>query len=716
MKKDINKQKMSLKKPLVIYLADMVHNFIPIRDNWMIPLSALLIASYTKAAFKDLVEIRVFKFPDLLLKALKKNPPDIIGLSNYCWNLELNKVILNSVKRRNGRTVTVMGGPNITPTESRMTEFLKSSSCDYYVIGPGEEPFKRLVKAMLGSNSDKEFKLHKSQEVHGVWYLDPGTKKAVFKATKYEINDLDEIPSPFQNGMAKEFLEDGLIPMIETQRGCPFQCTYCSWDSASKNVYKYSIERMRSDIDYCRRNSKDDRLMINDPNFGLLGDRDLEIAQAIRDSNLNYGWPGKVIINWGQTKSDIAFKAADILKGMTTMRQSSQSLDAGVLKNINRKSISDKDWKKFASFCKANGIESFGELIIPLPRETLDTYLSALRYFFDLGLDCINTNTLMLLEGAPINAPDQREKYGMHTGFRLMENCYGLYDGRAAVEYQEMVMSTGSFSLDDFFACRQLNWLIQMSWTMRQHDLLLHLLLCLGVNPVDFFIRAIRDFKTAPVKVRKIFEDFISDMRKEFFPNKETLVSFHSSEEKMKFLRKGGFRKLNTHYSSRVLIECNKDFIDYYKSIALEMAARNSEDQALDGKIISECAHFLEQRYIKLSDLKEIEAGKDVCKNAAFHYDIARWIKDGMQKPLSAYHHPAGFTYRFFINKKQGSVIKKYMQYFSGISGEYQMRKMQEPYQGIDKKYLIFCVEYQKNPDEVSVAVRVRKGQNVCKV
>jgi len=56
-----------------IYLADPIHNYIKSRDNWMIPLNALYIASYTKMNFGDQVDIKIFKFPDLILQEIEKN-------------------------------------------------------------------------------------------------------------------------------------------------------------------------------------------------------------------------------------------------------------------------------------------------------------------------------------------------------------------------------------------------------------------------------------------------------------------------------------------------------------------------------------------------------------------------------------------------------------------------------------------------------------------
>ena len=41
------------------------------------------------------------------------------------------------------------------------------------------------------------------------------------------IKDLDEIPSPYLNGMLDKFFDGKLTPFIETNRGCPFTCSFC---------------------------------------------------------------------------------------------------------------------------------------------------------------------------------------------------------------------------------------------------------------------------------------------------------------------------------------------------------------------------------------------------------------------------------------------------------------------------------------------------------
>ena len=102
------------KKRLIIYLGDPVHNFIPSRDIWTIPLNICNIASCVKPFYSNQVEIHLFKFSDLMLKAINKCLPDIVGLSNYIGSPELSKKLIEIAKEKCPETITIAGDPNIT--------------------------------------------------------------------------------------------------------------------------------------------------------------------------------------------------------------------------------------------------------------------------------------------------------------------------------------------------------------------------------------------------------------------------------------------------------------------------------------------------------------------------------------------------------------------------------------------------------------------------
>jgi hypothetical protein len=653
----------------------------------MIPLNALLISAYTRSMLGGKVDIRVFKLPNLAMEAIKAETPDIIGVSNYIWNSELSKLILRFAKERKMDTVTVMGGPNVVQTGQFMTSFLRSSGCDYYVSGAGEHPFACLVRGFL--ESAKGAPLHRNKDVHGVWYLDE-KNKAVLKPVMHTVENLDEIPSPFQNSMVDEFFEQGLTPMLETNRGCPFCCTYCVWGTGHK-VYKYSVERVKADIDYCRAHARDGLLMLNDANFGLFADRDTEIAKFIRELKLKYNWPRTVVVNWGQVKSKDALTVADVLRDVCMLRQSSQSLNPVVLKNIKRKNIADEQWHAVIRFCEKQGIDSFGELILPLPGETLSSYLDGLRYLFGLGIKSINTNQLQLLDGSAMNTPSERVKHGMRTRWRLLENCYGSYEGKVAIEAEEIVVQTNTFSRKESLECRPLNWLIQMSWTLRRHDLLLRLLSVFEISPADFLLKAVREHYRAPGSVKDLFEAFIRDSKEELFRSREELASAFSSDEQMSVLRSGGFRKLNTYYSGRER-ECSEEFVAYYVEIALELL-KDKEGLPSDyGDQVVECSRYVSQRNISIDELESIEAGRDAEKTVSFKYDILAWGNSPFGQMLGDYIAPLGRVYRFFVEDQQRADVLRHMQRFSGMTREYQLRKLHEPYYGIRKENLLFRV------------------------
>ena len=55
-----------------------------------IPLAIGLIAQYAKQQFGNDINLSLFKSVDKFLNQAAKNPPDVVGLSVYYWNISLN--------------------------------------------------------------------------------------------------------------------------------------------------------------------------------------------------------------------------------------------------------------------------------------------------------------------------------------------------------------------------------------------------------------------------------------------------------------------------------------------------------------------------------------------------------------------------------------------------------------------------------------------------
>ena len=70
--------------------------------------------------------------------------------------------------------------------------------------------------------------------------------------------------------------------MFETNRGCPFTCTYCAWGIAAlSKVRKFPMDRIFSELEYVAEKVPNaPTWFFADANFGIL-QRDVEIAERI---------------------------------------------------------------------------------------------------------------------------------------------------------------------------------------------------------------------------------------------------------------------------------------------------------------------------------------------------------------------------------------------------------------------------------------------------
>ena len=171
-------------KKLKIYLADLIHD----RHiyNYSVPLNVGYVASELNRRVGKSVEVQIHKFPDDLISSMKLAPPDILGLSNYDWNVNLNKALIKIAKEINPLVFVVMGGPNIRKKPEGVKDFLMNHSCDLHVVNEGEDAFCNIIEYVLGKFplKDKEILKEKSNVILNI-------------ITELIINDIESAMNKF---------------------------------------------------------------------------------------------------------------------------------------------------------------------------------------------------------------------------------------------------------------------------------------------------------------------------------------------------------------------------------------------------------------------------------------------------------------------------------------------------------------------------------------
>ena len=109
-----------------IFLCDLYHDYRP--NHICIPLGVGFIASYLDQELGDRVSTEIFKSPSDLSKSLKsKDKINLVGFSNYSWNVNLNKYYQNRLKSERPDTVIVEGGPHIRIDNKSIELYLKQN-------------------------------------------------------------------------------------------------------------------------------------------------------------------------------------------------------------------------------------------------------------------------------------------------------------------------------------------------------------------------------------------------------------------------------------------------------------------------------------------------------------------------------------------------------------------------------------------------------------
>ena len=120
------------------------------------------------------------------------------------------------------------------------------------VHGEGELIFASLLREFI---CNREY-----HTLQGITFRSPDVAQGfVSNPDANRIESLDELPSPYLNGTFDEMIQrygDKITGALwETNRGCPYSCTFCDWGNADVNkIKKYDLSRLYNEIQWISNN------------------------------------------------------------------------------------------------------------------------------------------------------------------------------------------------------------------------------------------------------------------------------------------------------------------------------------------------------------------------------------------------------------------------------------------------------------------------------
>ena len=515
-----------------VYFADLTHTAQGVMSK-IFPIGTATVAAYACQELGDEIEVELFKLPEELDKALCKNIPEILCLSNYAWNLQIANTFAKAAKKEKPNLIIVFGGPNFPDSEEERTLFLKKySSIDFYIIGEGEEGFVNLFKKLkeFGMNSAQ---LQKQKEkVQNCAYV---LEDELIIGERARINNLNHVPCPHQMGILDQFFSMPLIPIIETTRGCPFQCTFCAdGKQAANRVFRYDEERVTKTLQYiARRANNCDELIIADLNFGMY-DFDVSTANTVSRLQKEKGYPLSIKASAGKNKPEKIINITNILKGSGFLGAALQSTDPEVLKAIKRDNIPTDKIMNLAEFGKEQGNPTYTEIILGLPSDSKEKHFESLRVGVDMGLNSIRMYQLMLLAGTEMASPQSRKTFEMIIKWRILPGCAGKYQvlGKEyrIAEYEEIVVGNKTLSFDDYLECRLMNLLIETFINNALFEEIFGMIQALGLSRFDCLLYILNHPETYPETIQSYFKSYINDTTNDLFETEEEVKAYTQRE------------------------------------------------------------------------------------------------------------------------------------------------------------------------------------------
>ncbi len=443
---------MSNKKNIYLVQAGCLYG-----DTYYLPYAVGMLAAY---AFADesiekeyTLKRIIYSLEDVDKSIDGLENPFFVGFSNSIWNYQYNLEYAVKLKERYPECIIEFGGHHVPPT----TDYLeKYSFIDILIHRKGEEAFLGVLKELL--TDDPDF-----SQIPNISYRTSDGKAVQTPEKQITISDY---PSPYLNGIFDDIIKNKNFRfscVLETNRGCPYNCCYCDWGELNSKVRLFPLEKVLAELEWMSEN-KMEFVYCVDANFGMF-ERDEIIAAKLVELKTANGYPNRLQVSYSKNNRDRVFRINKLLadhgigKGATLALQ---SLSPDVLENIGRTNISKEEYAAQIARYRDAGISTYTELILGLPGETYESFTRGLCEILELGQhSSVSAYYCELLPNSLLSTKEYLDKFKIKTVTTSLnqyhcENMDNLLSG-----FSSIIVETSTLSVRDWIRANEFSTCVQ---------------------------------------------------------------------------------------------------------------------------------------------------------------------------------------------------------------------------------------------------------------
>ena len=320
---------------------------------------------------------------------LSVGPDAILGVSAYVWSEPEVQYLLREAHTRTPATI-VVGGPQVSYVGPGALEGLYPGA-DAFVRGQGE-----LALAALATGEDPTgLGVHFAGQVHLGQRADA---------------PLDGLASPFLD----YDLALGESVRWETQRGCPFACSFCQHREPGQRLRnrRLAVDRLRAEAEAFAA-AGFQRISVLDPIFHANSRRATAILRMLREVGVTARL--SLQCRFELLTPEFLDAVADLDVELEFGLQTAVEAESVVIGRRNRMEVVDAR----ISDLRERDIPFEVSLIYGLPLQTLGSFRYSVGWCLDRGVPSVRAWPLMLLRGTPLHAEKSRWGYVETAGDRI---------------------------------------------------------------------------------------------------------------------------------------------------------------------------------------------------------------------------------------------------------------------------------------------------------
>ncbi len=344
-------------------------------------------------------EIRRIDFPSV-------READLVGISSITSTAPRAYMIADRV--RQAGVPVLMGGPHVTFLAEEALQH-----ADFVIRGEGEMPLMSFIDAW---ETGRDY-----TRVPGLSYWAKGSTRHNPEGPILE--DLDRLPFPDLSALlaaGKGILGHRTIP-VQTSRGCPFDCAFCSVTGMFGKRYRFRstknvIEELRA---YDHRKN---HIFFYDDNFAAHPKRLKALLQAMRDEKFSFTWSTQVRVDISRDEELVRLMRET---GCRTLYIGLESVNADSLESMKKRQT-PAQMKEALRVFRRHRIPIHGMFVYGFDEDDWGTVKKTVRFAKRARLSSTQFLILTPLPGSEFYRKVLAEK-------RLLFKDWGLFDAHHVV-------------------------------------------------------------------------------------------------------------------------------------------------------------------------------------------------------------------------------------------------------------------------------------------